>query len=232
MITGQGKPDLLNDIELINLNGSCITSFGNYSMPLEGATGVFVKDMVLVCGGSNPEDYQDECHTLHKGKTNFEFYKKLQEKRTLASSTVVQENMWITGGFNETNSFLKSTEFIRPQHSYTILNYTQNIDLPVPIRNHVILNLNETTSILLGGFLSYGFSDYTYFFNHVSNTWIIGPQMLNRRWDHTAGLIKDKGNGKEHIVVVGGHNHGEKKILVEILYNGENIWREGINLNV
>ena len=74
-------------------------------MPLEGATGVFVKDMVLVCGGSNDEDYQDECHTLHKGKTKFEFYKKLQDNRTLASSTVVQENMWITGGFNETNSF-------------------------------------------------------------------------------------------------------------------------------
>ena len=130
-------------------------------------------------------------------------------------------------------SITMSTEFIKPDKNLPI------IDLPEPVHGHIILNLNETTSILIGGEVRISgkpvISDKTYFFNHLDNTWTNGASLLKGRKEHTAGVIKDLGNDREHIVVVGGllsknENEDESTDSVEIMLSGTNVWTEGINI--
>ena len=103
----------------------------------------------------------------------------------------------------------------------------QNIDLPEPMKDHVILNLNETTSILIGGVTLISlFSANTYYFNHITNTWTDGPNLKIGRSQHKARVIKDKGNNQEHIVVVGGQFLLPTN-TVEILFQGQKTWTAG-----
>ena len=202
----------------------------NYPLKLVGATGQFMNGMVIVCGGYY--SVTNECHKLSKGESAFKFLTSMQEKRSEASSTIINENLWVTGGQNENGINLKTTEFVISQSADTKSILTQNIILPEPVRMHVILNLNYTTSILIRGYRNGDWtSDKTHYYNHVNKEWITGPKLMNGRSQHTAGIIKDQGTYEEHIVVVGGYDGNGSTDSVEIIFNGKHVWTKGISLN-
>ena len=108
-ITGQDT----DNIELIDLNKNCTTSLPNYPMLLHGATGAFINEMVIVCGGCLYNDqYTNVCYKLSKGGVEFEYFTSMQDLRGFASGTVTQGVIWVTGGYHDGR--LQSTEFISP----------------------------------------------------------------------------------------------------------------------
>ena len=219
----------------LNLNGTYSMTLGNYPEKISYATGGFINDTVLVCGGDGTYYASgDKCYSISKGQRSFEFKANMAEERIKASNAILQEKMWLTGGHSGHAQYItKSTEFIKPDKNLP------KIDLPEPIYSHTITYLNDTTSILIGGCVSISdtpvISDKTYFFNHLDNTWTNGASLLKGRREHTAGVIKDLGNDREHIVVVGGRVRFNTNVYlstdsVEIMLSGTNVWTEGTNI--
>ena len=82
--------------------------------------------------------------------------------------------------------------------------------------------------MVTGGYTSSDFySRKTHYFNHSSQTWKDGPNLMYGRFDHTAGVVIDHVTHTQHIAVVGGYNEGVLD-SVELLFNGETQWKKGI----
>ena len=72
-------------------------------------------------------------------------------------------------------------------------------------RQQQISSINKTHSILIGGGDSIDYaSNKTWFYNHTLKNWTSGPILMVGRSLHTAGIVRDKENNEESIVVVGG----------------------------
>ena len=178
----------------------------------------------------------------------------MQECRYWAKSIVMQDHIWVTGGsdrygfiikfqyqicirierndtiFYSSNGRLKSTELISIKNPAET---TPSHDLPEPMFNHALININDTTSFLIGGNTDTDLnSPKTYFFNHITQTWINGPDLNLGRYAHTAGILIDHDSLVQHITVVGGSRlfryHNFYTDSVEILFHGKNGWEEGI----
>ena len=223
----------MNNTEIIDLKGDCSnSSLSNYPLALEGATGVFINNMVILCGGSKSaslEDLTDECYKLSKGNT-FDFLCSMHDNRATASAISTNGKMWVTGGWSLVGlTRLKTTEVIHPQNSASNSTIPININLPEAITGHVIIGLNNARSLLIGGnTLEERYSNKTYFINHMTHNWTRGPDLKKGRHQHTAGVIKDHKTAKKYIVVVGGFGDDGRLDSTEINYNEGNGWEIGI----
>ena len=153
----------------------------------------------------------------------------MQEIRYDAGSTTHEGKMWVIGGNDEASHCLLSSEIIDPLESNMISN---SVDLPEALCSLSIIRLNSTTSFLIAGAPENQLtSNRTYYFNHNTNNWTKGPDLISGRWSHTAGFIKDRVTHTEHLVVVGGHSKLSSTLdSVEIMFNNENEWMQGTNL--
>ena len=210
----------LNNTEIIDFFSGCSASLPNYPKDLEGTTGQFLDDTAIICGGY---PYTNECFSLRKGATSFKSIAQMNEARRFAKSIVTQGRIWVTGGMDGNGNRFSSTEYI-PKSS------TNEPGLPEPVHHHAIISINDTLSMLIGGWTN---SDYyspeTYYFDHQSNTWKNGPKLINGRNSHTAGLIIDHVTHTQHIAVVGGDDGGYYD-SVELLLNRETQWKKGFRV--
>ena len=210
----------MNDTEVISLTteaNSCKIS--NYQNKLVRSTAVFMEDMVVICGGLTSKGFLDKCYKLSKGQKTFKEYATMLEPKAKASSIVIQDEIWITGGIGDNAVELKSSEFIKDNDK------REGKDLPEKLFDHVIIKLNEETSMLIGGHGKKEISEKTYYYFHANDSWTLGPPLKTGRNRHAAGLIKDKKTREEHIVVIGGSGAEDN---VEILFHGEKVWKDGM----
>ena len=210
----------MSDTDVISLtteDNSCKIS--NYQNKLVRSTAVFMEDMVVICGGLTSDEFLNKCYKLSKGQTTFKEYATGLEPKAKASSIVIQDEIWITGGVSNGIS-KKSSEFIKDNSK------RKGTDLPEKLFNHIIIKLNEETSMLIGGEGEKDkTSEKTYYYFHANDSWTLGPPLKTGRNRHAAGLIKDKETLEEHIVVMGGSGAEDN---VEILFHGEKAWKEGM----
>ena len=102
-------------------------------------------------------------------------------------------------------------------------------DLPQPMLEHSLININSSFSFLIGGETENDlYSFLTYFYNHLTNEWSNGPNLLQGRQGHAAGTVIDHGTHQQHVVVVGGVGEFDQFDSVELLYYGKNEWSQGI----
>ena len=222
--TGYSRWKELNNTEIVDLSRNCSVPLPDYPKRLTGTTGKFLDDAAIICGGRNngPYDfyYTSECFALTKNFKEFESIAPMKEERAHAKSIITQGQIWVTGGHG--NKIHSSTDYIPKKFS------SNEPILPEPVERHAIISINDTTSMLIGGYTTYNFySRKTYYFNHHSQIWNDGPSLMNGRCYHTAGLIMDHVTHTQHIAVVGGYNN-EVLDSVELLLNGETQWKKGI----
>ena len=105
--------------------------------------------------------------------------------------------------------------------------------LPVPLYFHAIASVNSTTSILSGGCKPHAFdghpggceSPLTFYYNHVTQTFMSGPPLNLGRNYHASGTIIDKVTKEEFVVVTGGEIDGGPDDSTEILVDQH--WQTG-----
>ena len=122
---------------------------------------------------------------------------------------------------------LKSTEYILESGESVV-----GPDLPMPVSNHAMVNVNETHVLIIGGTKKINSThsiamDKTWYFNHVTQEFINGPNLRIARAHHAAGVFIDS-ETKEALVVVAGGIGEDNNILdsTEIL-KGEH-WELGM----
>ena len=227
---------LLDSAEIIDLkNNTTYLLNAKYPNSLRGCTGVFIDDMVIICGGYGYGNYFDgknylsksDCYKLSKGMTNFSEFKSMIYARAYASSTVTEDgHILVTGGANGIS--LRTAESIDPRSPSA----PTELDMLKEHTYHVIISLNVTTYFFIGGCTDYSddstTSGKTYYYKNYDKSWTEGPALLKERKMHSAGVIYDTVTKNEHVVVVGGRGKNDIKLnSVEILYNKEGQWKQG-----
>ncbi len=162
-----------------------------------GVTGGLLGDIPLVIGGDDDDD--DGHEVLQIGKDAIiPFASHLNAKRQFAATTQKNQSLWVTGGQDPRPQLLKSTELI--QRDGTII---AGPDLPVAAVRHAIVDQHDDTYMLIGGFTDDGsFSKATYVYNARSGKWTKGPDLLQGRIYHSAGILHDAITHDQYTVVV------------------------------
>ena len=160
-----GELTELDRTVLIDLNSIRNCTLPKYPIALRGATGVLANDMILICGGGYftegffPRlECISDCYKLYKGRKTFDAFNSMSEKRCYASSTVVHDQLvWITGGcLKNFGNGLITTDITNSSAMFS------GVNLPKPNNKHVIIMLNDTTALLIGGFWLQNGNNETY----------------------------------------------------------------------
>jgi hypothetical protein len=133
----------------------------------------------------------------------------------------------VTGGEDGFGSDLKSAEMFTEQ------GWERTIpSLPVTILAHCIVTVNSTTVMAIGGYQNnQDWSGKTFYFTLGDKSWTKGPELKNKRLDHSCGKIRRKKESQEmSIIVAGGSYVGSYLSSVEILDEGSNEWQTGPEL--
>ena len=225
IIIVSGVNQLIKDLqpELLDFrNESCDPTFELFAPAgiQFGTGGYFKSGELVICGGqivdSDPYssiEFNEKCYKADEGQMSF--YTKMTSVRAFASGTVVQngKKLWILGGYDGYN-ILNTTEYIENGVSYS------GPELPLPLTDFDIVNLNESTYFILGGASSdQEFSEKTFFYSEDGKEWINGPDLMHGRYGHKAGLITDSVTQEQYIAVVGGYGYDGLTDSVEILIN-------------
>ena len=129
------------------------------------------------------------------------------------------------------------------------MKFERYIDMEEPLQDHAMLQLNSNVTFLIGGTTAETVVEYTkiksdtpkiksdesnstsktWFFDHNSKFWSLGPSLMEERFGHTASIIfADKGypEEKQGIVVIGGCKTPKQCLAsVEILWGDD--WPTG-----
>ena len=196
--------------------GNKCNNWPDCPISVDGATGGFIGDTVIICGGWNI----DECYSLTSGKATLVTH--MSVGRWYAASIFINDNtLWVTGGWNGyAGGYLASTEYV------TVTGTMIGPVLPMAIQYHAMVAINSTCSMVIGGY-SNGYSALTIFYDHNEGEWINGPSLMQARYSHAAGIVTDEMTDEHFISVTGGNYWGDLE-STEILQDGN--WVQG-NIN-
>ena len=163
----------------------------DYPLELYAATGGFLGNTPVICGGSSFGQDMDECYSLNGERSKF--VTKMSETRSGAASIVLNETiLWITDGWDATSEYI------------TVMGSSPGPNLPMALGSHALIAINRTHSMVIGGTYS-DYLDLTFFFDHGTQQWIDGPRLLQARAHHAVGIVNDQVTMANLVIVTGGH---------------------------
>ena len=202
-------------------HGSLPDFHHNFAFP---TAGLLDGNKTVICGGHLGYSDSGQCHTLGSRST----FATLKDSRMDTASIVLDDghSLWITGGNQFPTGTLDTTELVSSDGSVT-----WGPKLPEKREDHCLVGINSTTVMLIGGSDKGGglreFSDKTWFFNTGSKQWSRGPDLNTGRIIQSCGVLTDKGNGHQLVIVTGGWTADSATLnSTEILdLNGDRIHR-------
>ena len=185
-------------IDLFHETHHQLLKYEDHPKAYRGSTGAFINNKMVVCGGSIGQPSKKECFIIEQESTSFHL--DMIRNRAYAASVVIADNLWILGGYHNYD-----------QESQKTSEYISTIDkipwpgpnLPSSVYNQAVVDINQTFIMLIGGFNG-GPSDKTYYFSHMTKHWTIGPNLLQGRFAHSAGVITDNTTQEMYIIAGGG----------------------------
>ena len=148
----------------------------------------------------------------------WEEFVSMKEKRYYAAGVLSNNKLHVFGGLSATYLQTSETINIDGEVSY-------GPDLPTDVQAHAMTKVNDTVSLLSGGSTNaFTYSAQTWYYNHDTETFTSGPDLLEERRYHGSAIIVDKVTKAEIVVVTGGHNV-QFLDSTEMLINGR--WETG-----
>ena len=135
-------------IDLSETKDSQCSNWAEYPYEATGGTGGLIGGTPIICGGlasiGYDQVYDNRCYSIVGHSA--EFVTNVSIGRYEASSVVLNEEvLWIVGGKDQASNVLSSTEYV------TLEGSNPGPDMPTPLYDHVIIGINSTYSILVGG---------------------------------------------------------------------------------
>ena len=165
------------------------------------------------------------CYSLDKYKQPLLVH--LPPNRNSAAGIVLNSTtLWITGGYIQILNKLASTEFV------TTTGTLEGPDMPIDLMEHVIVAINSTCSMVIGGwsdeyrqhYTDAGYTALTFYYDHAKDIWINGPGLIKERDRHAAGFVIDGYTNDKYLIVTGGNQDG---FLDSTEMLQENVWTQG-----
>ena len=94
-------------------------------------------------------------------------------------------------------------------------------ELPLNMKDHAMVSINASMSILIGGYTKSEDLYFTFYFEHTTEQWKNGPELQMPRFNHAAGLVTDTVTKQVFVVVTGGYRLDSTEILMN------DTWVEG-----
>ena len=206
-------------LDLSIKGGSNCKDWAEIPKDVDSATGGVIQDVVVVCGGGNYGESLDECYSLNSKPATLITH--MSVKRKYAASLVIDKTkLWITGGFNFDTGHLASSEYI------TIEGSEPGPELPIAIDSHALVAIDNTLSLLIGGRKNEMTPiQTTHYFDHQAHNWIQGPDMMQARVEHAAGIVTDEVTTEKLVIVTGGEHNSIILDSTEMLINSQ--WNQG-----
>ena len=132
--------------------------------------------------------------------------------------------LFVTGGWDD--SRLNSSEVL------TENGWQLSTSLPVEIHRHCMVMINATSVMVIGGYQgkSGGTSGKTFLLDGVTKVWREGPELKQKRRDHSCAMIrKDSQSQDKSVIVVGGYYYGRLS-STEVFDVGSSEWKSGPEL--
>jgi hypothetical protein len=171
----------------------------------------------LVCGGGYPAT--NVCHVVNKPGQSSEM---LEERSYSASLTLNNTHLWITGGYNDGNGYLQTSEFVligQPS--------VKGPDLTYAVAGHCLVGVNSSTALLCGGYNG-GILNECHYMDLEDHSWSQGPSMMTKKRSHSCGIFKSAAHqGRNIVIVAGGVNNNDFLDSVEFLDLTTSTWNEG-----
>ena len=205
--------------------GNKCNNWPDFPIGVYGATGGLIGNTVIICGGRDSNFVADECYTLTSDKATLVTH--MSVRRVYAASIVLNDKtLWVTGGGNDGNGGLTSTEYVKET------GIMFGPDLPMILYRHAMVAINSTFSMVIGG-NSYVYSfawtmvqlSSTFFFDHNEDKWINGSNLMQARSSHAAGIVTDDVTDEHFVAVTGGYDSGSYLDSTELLQDGD--WVQG-----
>ena len=190
-----------------------------YPLTVYHATGAFVSNRVVICGGTYPS-VTSQCYSLGKNETEWKPSGNLITPRYGAASVEMHGKLLIFGGYNA--GYLQSTEEMDVEAGTT----TIGPSMPLAIGYPCTVKINSSTVLIIGGIGS-SYLKSTYFYSNNEKTFKAGPYLMVPRSYHTCNILSN-GNGS-YVVVTGGYDNGVYTDSTEYLDLDEpTIWKTGM----
>ena len=211
----------LRDTETLSIgNNDEPPQYPFHPRELSDATGGFIGEDFVTCGGIDSTTGKiirtEYCYKLGIGA-----FAMMTTVRFRAASIVLEDEfaLWVLGGIDRNYNTLSSTEIV-----YKDGRTERGPDMPLTLWGHKIVKINDTTSLLVGGYTgSVITSKWTWYFN---GNWIRGPDLITERCRHSLGIVQDIITMEKYIVVAGGHDGGTDT-SVEIMSVSGTTWETG-----
>ena len=223
MIT-TGFSSSVTKTEIVDVaTGVTCSDLADFPVKLHGAVGANLHGTPVVCGGyfsySNL-GYSDKCYSFTNGVWGEEFA-SMKDKRVYAAAIVYNKKLHVFGGDNEP-SRLRTSETINADGEVS-----EGPVLPTAVWKHAMTTLNDTVSILSGGWTTANsYSAQTWYYNHETKVFTSGPNLLEGRRDHGSATNVDKVTNAKTLIVTGGLGNGYNALdSTELLVNGQ--WQTG-----
>ena len=98
--------------------------------------------------------------------------------------------------------------------------------MPIPINIHALVAIDNTLSLLIGGKTTGGVTTpTTNYYDHQGHNWIQGPDLIQARRQHAAGIVKDEVTTEKLVIVTGGVYNDIRLDSTEMLINKQ--WNQG-----
>ena len=100
-------------------------------------------------------------------------------------------------------------------------------DMPIALDSHAMTKINDTISLLSGGQTNNAntYSTKTWFYNHDTEAFTSGPDLLEGRHHHDSVINVDRVTKAKITVITGGNRYGNFMDSTELLINGQ--WQTG-----
>ena len=222
--TGHPRNSATQTTVVIDLEDSNVLCEYLDDFPIEiyVAVGANLASTPIICGGffyNGIGHSSDKCFKYKKG--GWQHFATLIERRNAAAGIVYNGALHIFGGYDQDkDTNLQSSEIVKEDGSST-----EGPQLPTPIYAHAIAFINSTVSIITGGWTTNTYSDRTWYFNHESQEFQPGPNLLEARSDHSSGSVTDQETKEKIAIIAGGFGIDSNLDSTEILWNGE--WKTG-----
>ena len=222
--TGSPRTDKSQVIDVSSSSTAC-ANLPSYPFAMSYAAGGVVNGSPIICGGYTRErerERTDSCHRFDRNANSWKLISTMKYKRSWHASTVVNNALFITGGFDG-SSRLATTEYI-----YANGTVQSGPNLPEARSGHCSVTLHDGKVMILGASYRSSLRRNVIIMDPADNSFGSGPSMSYKR-EHAACTLfhSPLHNGRPVVLAAGGRNQATAEVYD---YTIANQWLTSMHL--